>query len=476
MNSADDKQRLVEKLNSGVEAWNQWRAEHPTEKRLNLTGVNLSGANLCGVDLSEVDLSQACLSGTNLRKAKLYASCLTQANLSGANLNFATLNGALFTLADLSDASLGDADLRSLGFLLSDCLYQVSRAEFDPIVSAMRRYYTFQTDFFEANLQSCDLRSAYLQGARFCKANLTIANLSGAEICKTDFQEADLSGADLSSPYITYINLRHSIITRQTKIHAKWRRLWRWQSNKGTKPYQWVGAQLQYADLDGVDLRGAFLPYADLRGTHLRYANLSGANLERARMEDTDFEGAKYSCDTILPPLSRLQRQSLVWVESPPEPVNKEVIVDLESLLDERQRTNVVRVKRKDQQKFREALKEAFSGKCAITFCDVEGALDAAHIFPYRGPQTDCVWNGILLRLDLHRLFDAYLLTIDPLEGKVYLEESLMNSYGQYADTRICFPEKPVSENRKLALRWHNAQCSWFKGEREVAMNLHLLG
>jgi predicted restriction endonuclease len=196
------------------------------------------------------------------------------------------------------------------------------------------------------------------------------------------------------------------------------------------------------------------MPYADLRGTHLRYANLMGTNLERDRTEDTDFEGATYSSDTILPALSRLQRQSLVWVESPPEPVNKEVIVDLESLLDERQRTNVARVRRK-----------AFSGKCAITFCDVEEAMEAAHIFPYRGPQTDYVWNGILLRLDLHRLFDAYLLTIDPVEGQVYLEESLMNSYGQYAKTRICFPEQPVSENCKLALRWHNAQCSWFKGD-----------
>jgi hypothetical protein len=63
MNSADDKQRLVEKLNSGVETWNQWRAEYPTETRLNVNGVNLSGANLCGVDLSEADLVEANLTG-----------------------------------------------------------------------------------------------------------------------------------------------------------------------------------------------------------------------------------------------------------------------------------------------------------------------------------------------------------------------------------------------------------------------------
>ena len=112
---------------------------------------------------------------------------------------------------------------------------------------------------------------------------------------------------------------------------------------------------------------------------------------------------------------------------------------------------------------FRDLLLDAFQGKCAITACDVERALDAAHIFPYRGQKTDCLWNGILLRLDLHRLFDSYLLTIDPLSGQVYLESSLMNSYGGVANTKVCFPEEPVSENRKQALRWHNAQCSWLE-------------
>jgi uncharacterized protein YjbI with pentapeptide repeats len=461
------KDYLIEKLLSGVETWNQWRAEHPTQdqERLDLTGVNLSGANLSGVDLSEVNLSEASLSGADLSEAKLYAACLTGANLSHANLSGAVLNGALFTLADLSGASLSSADLRSPGFLLSDCLYQLRRASFDAIVKAMRRHDLLQTYLLKANLHSCDLRSAHLQGAMFHQASLSQANLRGAEICKTDFQEADLSGADLRGACITYINLRHTLITRKTQINERWRRISLLQSNKVTQPYHWSGAELKYADLDGVDLSGALLPYADLRGTHLRYANLVGTNLDKARTEDTDFEGATYSCDTILPPLSRLQRQSLVWVESPPLPVNKEVIVDLESLKDERQRTNVVRVRRKDQRKFRDMLKEAFQGKCAITLCDVEEAMEAAHIFPYRGSQTDCVWNGILLRLDLHRLFDAYLLTIDPLEGQVYLEESLMNSYGQYANTRICFPEQPVSENRLLALRWHNTQCSWFKGD-----------
>ncbi len=455
------KDYLVEKLLSGPDTWNQWRAENPQPDELDLTQVNLSGANLRGVDLSEASLSEASLSGADLSEAKLYAACLTGANLSHANLSSAVLNGALFTLADLSGANLSSADLRSTSFLLSDCLYPLRRCEFDAIVKAMRRHDLPQTYLLKANLHACDLRSAHLQGAMFHQADLRIATLRGAEICKTDFQEADLSGADLRGACITYINLRHAVITRQTQINDRWRRISFLQSDNVKKPYHWEGAQLRCADLDAVDLSGALLPYADLRGTHLRYANLIGTNLDKARTEDTDFEGAKYSCDTILPPLSRLQRQSMILVDPPLQPDNQEVLVDLESLQDERKRTNVFRVGRKDQQKFRDMLLDAFQGKCAITSCDLESALDAAHIFPYRGPATDFPWNGILLRLDFHRLFDRYLLTIDAQTGRVYLSPSLMNSYGEYANTTVCFPENPVSLNRQQALRWHNAQCSW---------------
>jgi predicted restriction endonuclease len=43
----------------------------------------------------------------------------------------------------------------------------------------------------------------------------------------------------------------------------------------------------------------------------------------------------------------------------------------------------------------------------------VPWVLEAAHIFPYRGPQTNHVTNGLLLRADLHVLFDLGLLRID---------------------------------------------------------------
>ncbi|MGE8464498.1 MAG: HNH endonuclease [Pseudomonas capeferrum] len=71
-------------------------------------------------------------------------------------------------------------------------------------------------------------------------------------------------------------------------------------------------------------------------------------------------------------------------------------------------------VVRPQQGNFRSALFLRYGGACCITGCKVDTLLEAAHIIPYRGDQTDDVTNGLLLRVDLHRLFDAHLVTINP--------------------------------------------------------------
>ena len=63
------------------------------------------------------------------------------------------------------------------------------------------------------------------------------------------------------------------------------------------------------------------------------------------------------------------------------------------------------------QEAFRQALLRAYEGRCAITGCDVEPALEAAHVADWRSEND--AGAGILLRADLHRLFDDGLLVID---------------------------------------------------------------
>ena len=63
-------------------------------------------------------------------------------------------------------------------------------------------------------------------------------------------------------------------------------------------------------------------------------------------------------------------------------------------------RLRVVRqiVARQGQSAFRAALLEAYHGRCAITGCDAAAVLEAAHLRPYRGPESNTVPNGLLLR------------------------------------------------------------------------------
>lgn len=71
-------------------------------------------------------------------------------------------------------------------------------------------------------------------------------------------------------------------------------------------------------------------------------------------------------------------------------------------------------VVRPGQTGFRESLLARYGGECCISGCRIAALVEAAHIIPYRGDQSDDVSNGLLLRVDMHRLFDAHLVSINP--------------------------------------------------------------
>lgn len=69
---------------------------------------------------------------------------------------------------------------------------------------------------------------------------------------------------------------------------------------------------------------------------------------------------------------------------------------------------------------------------------------EAAHILPYRGAHTDKISNGLLLRVDLHRLFDRQLLAIDPETMDVLLAPCIQESeYKKWGGRRLRLPGNP---------------------------------
>ena len=82
---------------------------------------------------------------------------------------------------------------------------------------------------------------------------------------------------------------------------------------------------------------------------------------------------------------------------------------------------------RQGQSEFRHSQMVAYNYKCAVTGCDVRDTLQAAHIVPVSNNGQHHVQNGLLLRADIHNLFDRGLLTIDA-QYKVRLHTSIRSS------------------------------------------------
>lgn len=129
--------------------------------------------------------------------------------------------------------------------------------------------------------------------------------------------------------------------------------------------------------------------------------------------------------------------------------------LDPGKIQEERERVLRVIDERHGQRVFRQSLLNAYNSRCAISGCSLPAVLEAAHIIPYSEITMDRVQNGILLRSDLHTLFDKGLITIDD-DLKVIVHGSITDSqYGKINGRRISVPESDASRPHRKALKWH---------------------
>jgi putative restriction endonuclease len=125
-------------------------------------------------------------------------------------------------------------------------------------------------------------------------------------------------------------------------------------------------------------------------------------------------------------------------------------------IIDCRKRVIAQIVRRQGQKEFRESLLAAYSGRCVITGCDAVEALEAAHILGYLGTGSNSIQNGLLLRADIHTLFDLGLIGIRPETMTVVVSEKLMaTSYREIAGARLREPVDPGHRPSLNALHEH---------------------
>jgi hypothetical protein len=100
---------------------------------------------------------------------------------------------------------------------------------------------------------------------------------------------------------------------------------------------------------------------------------------------------------------------------------------------DERRRELSRRVIREGGVAFRKEQMELWAAQCAATGCAIKEALDAAHILRYLGEHTNRPDNGILLRADIHKLFDRNLIAVEGREGDLVWRISATLADSEYA-------------------------------------------
>lgn len=136
---------------------------------------------------------------------------------------------------------------------------------------------------------------------------------------------------------------------------------------------------------------------------------------------------------------------------------------DPKNEIDARKRTATSIVQRAGQARFREQLLEAYGNRCAMTECDVPFSLEAAHILPYKGEYTNDVRNGLLLRADIHTVFDLGKISINPENYCVILANDIrQTSYSQLHGKPIVLPKDDRQKPDKEALDIHfkKSACS----------------
>lgn len=370
-------------------------------------GAKLSTADLSNTNLREARFTEADLKGANLFRADLRGAYFVGAQLQGVNLNQALCNETTYFPKGFDPAAVGAYVITSGGYLKGANLQDKNLEE---------------TNLEEANLEGANLENSSLKGANLQQANLQGANLQGANLQGANLQGANLQGANLRKAYLKKIE--------EAIEHVDYRL------------YRYAGGDI--VNLQGADLRGAILPSIEM----MEGANFQGAILQEVQLEDGKNLKAYLSADDCVSAIKTISNPNS-------ESLNIENLLNPKNLQSAKRRVTTSIKQRIGQSQFRTSLLEAYDKRCAITECDAEEALEAAHIIPHSNNGISNNSNGILLRADLHILFDLYLLVIEPKQREILLAASLLNSsYRELEGKRLRLPQFERDYPAQAALEW----------------------
>ena len=111
---------------------------------------------------------------------------------------------------------------------------------------------------------------------------------------------------------------------------------------------------------------------------------------------------------------------------------------------------------------FRVLITDAYNRKCAVSGEKTLPVLDAAHIKPYDQSGPHAISNGLLLRTDIHKLFDKGYITITEeykIEVSKKIKQEFENGreyYKFHGNTLFTLPKRDIDKPSKKFIEWHH--------------------
>lgn len=398
------------------------------------------------------DFNRIQLPHADLSKAKLKFIGLSQANLQGANLSHGQFAGADFVYAQLQYANLSSANFIGANFLAANLMgANLSRAMLCGSLLSV-------TDLSDARLDRATLAGADLRSANLTGANLQGANLQGANLTAANLTQANLEGADLTGAILTGAILPTSDVKEDTALASV-------EEDEAVDLTSLTEAQpSQSKSIKSNKIKVNGSQYADLQEVVFYPAE-----------EKTDGDQSKGSDNRALEAewANQLQERTSGSPAPTPAPVLDaaedagpatllQMPFQTQTADEAQSRLQRSITLRKGPHKLRQQLLQGYDDRCAISRCSVTQVLEVAYLMPSAQDLASDPSNALLLRSDLHLLFDLHLITVHPHAHVVEIAPWLHDSY--YASLAGRSLHMPLNHDlcpSTEALTYHYEQCEW---------------
>jgi uncharacterized protein YjbI with pentapeptide repeats len=489
----------------------------------NLKLANLSWADLQKANLSDATLQRAVLKEANLRKANLQWADLQEAQLQGANLfqshlMCANFRGASLRLANLEAADLDKAELSGVDLRVAN-LVEAQLRNADLKQGKLQGANLSKANLTGANLEGVNLQGANLRGAKLFGANLQNANLQQANLEDADLTEAKLFGANLQganrqkatlpslgnmpvlspksspllSPALPTGEILEEAVVENGLASDSFNVVKSWPQGAQTgspvllsllsDTQEAIAGDRSEALVANLTLDRPLILLGENNGTKID-ANIDAnidADLTVTLAESSgEPESISEKVDVQIPKTKSLDLplEFAAKDRSQPDPNRTNNYrtrstaepEDFLELIKQRMGENghfasvsLAIAKRRGPTTLRQRLLEAYQGRCSMTGCEVEPILEVAFLQPNQPTQNSDPSNGLLLRADVHTLFDLHLIAIDPETLHIIVAPTLRDTtYGSLHQKPLRQTTlagfQPNQELLKLRLQW----SSWF--------------